>query len=308
MNLSTRLLSLFLTLAHCKNFTAASDRVHMSQSAFSQAISRLEKEVGVKLFERNTRRVTLTPEGEFLLPVAQRLVQDTENVMRDLKDFAEGKRGKVSIAALAAASAEWIPKILADYLKLYPDVKVRLYDRYSDELLDLIRTGVVDFGINREVGQEDEFEHRLLFDDVHYLICRSDHPLAKLRQVTLKQLAGFDYIHPLHGSSLWQRLDPHLSRITIRDTGHTFANMSTGAGLIANGIGITVVAGQSLFNFQPLGLSAIPVLEPGLKSAVYVVQRRGHALSVAASALLDLIVKNPPSYLFYKDFPRSQVM
>lgn len=269
----------------------------MSRSAFSQAISRLESDLGVKLFERSTRQVKLTPAGEFLLPVARRLVQDSRNVVEYLKDFAQGKRGKVSVAALAAAAAEWMPRLIAQFLQQYPQVKVRLYAPYSDDQFDLLRGGVVDFAVNREVGQEDEFDHRLLFNDVHYLVCRSDHPLARKKRIGIDALAGCDYIHPVHGSSLWQRMDPHLRRIAVRDTGHTFANMSTAAGLIANGLGVTVVAGQSLFNFQPMGLSAVLLVEPGLKSAVYMVKRRGIALSLAATNFLALVAANPPSYL-----------
>ena len=294
INLQPRLLHLFLTLAHCRNFTVASDRVHMSQSAFSQAISRLEDLVGVRLFERSTRNVTLTPEGEMLLPVAQRLMQDMADVLQMLREHARGQRGKLSIAALPGAAADWIPKILAKFRKSYPGIRVRLYDTVSDEVLDLIRAGVVDFGINRELGQEGEFDYERLFHDPHYLVCRPDHPLAKRKRIKLAQLAGYDFIHSAPSSSLAQRLYPHLNRIAIRETGHIFSNMSTGAGLVLHGMGITVVAGQSLFNFERLGLVAIPVTDAGLKSAVYLLKRRGHPLSFAANALRDAIKANLP--------------
>lgn len=293
MNLQPRQLHLFLTLANCRNFTVAADRVHMSQSAFSQAIARLEDLVGVRLFERSTRNVTLTPEGEMLLPVAQRLMQDMADVLQMLREHADGQRGKLSIAALPGACAEWIPRILANFKQLYPGIRVRLYDTVSDEVLDLIRAGVVDFGINRELGQEGEFDYELLFHDPHYLVCRPDHPLAQHKRIALAQLAGHDFIRSTPSSSIAQRLYPHLSRIAIRETGHIFANMSTGAGLVLHGMGVTVVAGQSLFNFERVGLLAIPVTDPGLESRVYLIKRKGHALSFAASALLEIIKHSP---------------
>lgn len=95
MNFSPRLLNAFLTLAHCRHFTLAATRVHMSQSAFSQAISRLEAQVGVRLFDRNTRSVTLTPEGDLLLPVAMRLMQGIGDIFQDLRDHADRKKGKL---------------------------------------------------------------------------------------------------------------------------------------------------------------------------------------------------------------------
>lgn len=147
----------------------------------------------------------------------------------------------------------------------------------------------MDFAINREIGHEREFDTRLLFNDPHYLVCLPNHPLAGSKSVALRQLAGHDYIHTVRSGSLWQRLNPFLSRVAIRDTGHEIAYMSTAAGMVANGMGVTVVAGQTLFNFERLGLSAIPISDKDLKSGVYVLQRHGHALSVAADALLNLI-------------------
>jgi LysR family transcriptional regulator, carnitine catabolism transcriptional activator len=290
MNLQPRLLELFLALAQTRNFTAAADRVHMSQSAFSQAISRLESQVGMRLFERSTRNVSLTPEGELLLPMAQHLVRGVSDILQTLRDHAEGRRGRVAIAALPGASAEWIPGILAGFRQAYPGIRVRLFDTYSDEVLELIRSGVVDFGINRQLGPEGEFEPQFLFDDPHYLVCRADHPLARRRQIRLAQLEGHEFIHPVAGSSIAQRLHPYMSRIAIQDTGQVYSNMSTAAGLVLNGMGVTVVAGQSLFNFERVGLRAIRVTDPGLNSAVYLVKRRGQVLSVAASALAQQIM------------------
>lgn len=294
INLQPKQLQLFLTLANCRNFTVASDRVHMSQSAFSQAISRLEELVGVRLFERSTRSVSLTPEGEMLLPVAQRLMQDMADVLQMLRETAEGQRGKVTLAALPGACAEWIPAILARFKECYPGIRVRLHDTVSDDVLDLIRAGVADFGINRELGQEGEFDYELLFHDPHYLVCRPDHPLAKHKRIKLAQLAGHEFIHSVPSSSIAQRLYPHLSRIAIRETGHVFSNMSTAAGLIRHGMGVTVVAGQSLFNFERVGLVAVPVIDKGIESAIYLIKRKGHSFSWAACALAEIIKANPP--------------
>lgn len=308
MNFSPRLLSAFLTLAHCRHFTLAATRVHMSQSAFSQAISRLEAQVGVRLFDRNTRSVSLTPEGEILLPVATRLMQEMGDVFQDLRDHADRKKGKVAIAALPGSSAQWLPRILADFQRHYPGIKVRLYDAHSDGILELLREGKVDFAINRETGHEREFDTRLLFNDKHYLVCRPDHPLAKNKSVALRQLAGYDYIHTVRSASLWQRLYPFLSRVAIRDTGHEIAYMSTAAGMIANGMGITVVAGQTLFNFKQIGLSAIPISDKDLSAGVYVLQRHGHAFSVAAHALLKLIETHETTPRLKKSAARARAL
>ena len=294
MNLPPRLLNAFLALADSRQFTLAAKRSHLSQSAFSQAIARLETQVGARLFDRNTRNVALTPEGELLLPAARKLVQDIESVLEDLRDHAERRKGKVAVAALPGASAEWLPKILARFRDRYPGIRVQLHDAFSDRVLELVRQGAVDFALNTQFGHDEEFETRLLYNDRFFLVCPPQHPLARAKSLPLRQLAGHDYIHTIRSGSVWQRLQPYLSRVPIRDTGLEVAYMSTAAGLVAHGLGVTVVTGQSLFNFRRLGLAAVPISDSGLRSGVYIVKRRGHSLSVAARALLDLMEADKP--------------
>lgn len=295
MNIAPRLLQSFLALAHCRNFTEAATRMHMSQSAFSQAIARLESQVGVKLFDRSTRSVSLTPEGHILVPMATRLERDIALMFQELHDHADRKKGKVAIAAPPGASADWLPRVMANFRHRYPGIQLQLHDTYSDRILELVRNGTVDFALNREIERPEEFDVCKLFDDPHYLVCPQDHPLAREKSIRVAQLAGENYIHLLRGSSLWQRLYPHLSRVAIRDTGFELNNMSTAAGLIANGMGVTIVAGQSLFNYQRLGLAAVLVSDTELRnSGLYLLKRRGQSLSVAAQGLREMIEADKP--------------
>ena len=114
INVPHRLLEAFLLLAHHKNFTVAAAEANLSQPAFSQAISRLEAQAGVRLFDRNTRYVSLTPEGKILLPVAQRLTQDIADVFQQLRDLASGITGTVTIATIPSSAARWLPRIIRE--------------------------------------------------------------------------------------------------------------------------------------------------------------------------------------------------
>ena len=119
-NFSGRLLGAFIALVDTGQFKIAAERCNVSQSAFSQMISRLEQQLGVKLFDRDSRRVSLTPEGRLLVPIARTLANDIQVMFDELRDHAEQRIGKVAIAALPSLSADWLPKILADFRRLPP--------------------------------------------------------------------------------------------------------------------------------------------------------------------------------------------
>src|SRR5438552_2564622 len=119
-NISTKLLHAFLALDECRHFTRAAERCHLSQSAFSVVIQKLETTVGAQLVERDTRNVTLTAEGEIFVEVARSLVADIESAFSDMADYVARRKGRVSIAALPSLAANGLPAVIAQYKKQYP--------------------------------------------------------------------------------------------------------------------------------------------------------------------------------------------
>ncbi len=146
--------------------------------------------------------------------------------------------------------SRWPPRILADFRKRYPGIAMEFHDTVSDASLDLVRRGTVDFAINARVSSPCEFDTRLLFNEPFYLICSPSHPLAQRKRVALRALAGCDYIHTMRSGSVWHWLDPHIRDIELKDTGFELGHLSTLAGLIANGIGVSIVPGFTLFHFN----------------------------------------------------------
>src|SRR5687767_5768681 len=124
MNISTRDFEAFLALAQTQHFTRAAERCHLSQSAFSQKIGRIEASAGVRLFERSTRHVTLTPEGEVFAEEVRRLQADMRHVFAGLQDLAQRRVGRVAVAALPSVAAEWMPQVIARYRAANPRIKV----------------------------------------------------------------------------------------------------------------------------------------------------------------------------------------
>lgn len=289
LNLPSRALHAFLTLATCRNFTVAADRCHMSQSAFSQLIGRLEEEMGTRLFDRTSRSVSVTQEGQIFMPVARNMILELDSVMTDIRAHAEGRRGKVAIAALPSLSSDWIPKVLSRFRNKCPEVQIRLFDVPLERIQAMVREGLVDFGVNADARTDDEFESELIFEDGFYLVCRADHPLAQRESIVVADLAGHDYIHTMRSASMWQQIYPFLGNVGARDTGLEVSNLSTLAGLVANGMGVSIVAGSAIPSFKMIGMMAIPVVEKNLSYRVQMIRLRHRGLSPAALTMVELL-------------------
>jgi LysR family carnitine catabolism transcriptional activator len=268
-NFSGRLLAAFVTLVDCGQFKLAASRFHVSQSAFSQMISRLEADVGARLFNRDTRHVSLTPEGQTLLPIARAIAADVDAMYALMRDLVERRQGKVALAALPSLSSDWLPAIIAEYRRRYPGITVQFFDTVPEQNVELVRRGAVDFALNARVGNPDEFETAPLFDEPFFLVCAATHPLAGRKRVALAALTGCDYIHTSRTGSIFHWLAPFLRDLRIHDTGLEVGHLSTLAGLVAQGCGVSLVPAS--------GAAPVPAPGPGSGAG-----QRPHAQATAA--------------------------
>lgn len=120
MNLSSRQLRAFIALNEQRNFTRAAQTCHLSQPAFSALIRALEDGVGTRLFDRDTRSVQLTSEGELFVDPARRLLDDMQHMLSDLEDHVQKRKGRAALAALPSLAAGWLPGIFARFRSMHP--------------------------------------------------------------------------------------------------------------------------------------------------------------------------------------------
>jgi len=289
INLSTRDLDAFLALAQARHFTRAAERCHLSQSAFSQKIARLEQAAGVALFERSTRQVTLTPEGEVFAQEARRIRQDLQEAVAQLQDFAHRRIGQVAVAALPSVAAVWMPQVIARYRTACPLIRVQLFDTLAQGSIDLLRAGAVDLAVTAG-GDLREFDLVELKRERFFLVCPPGHALAARRSVTLAQLAGQDFVHLARNSSVRRCLEAAGAGSIGKPAGLEAEHLATVAALVAGGLGVSVVPELTLFHFRRAGLAAVPVRDAALVRPIFLARRKGKALSVAAQAMVDEIV------------------
>lgn len=290
MDVSTRDLRAFLALAEQKNFTRAAERCFLSQSAFSALIQALEEELGVRLFERSTRRVELTAEGQVFAASAKRLLTEFSAVHDELLDHAEKRRGRVAVAALPSLAGGWLPVVLKEFRTRYPGVTTELSDTLSEECLDLVRKGRVDFALCAAGTEMAGLVFEPLCTDEFYVVMHADHPLARKKSISAQDLQSQPFIHLANNSSVRQLLDAALLPRKIHGVIEV-AHLASVAALVANNIGISVIPFLALFQFSLPTIVVRPLREPKIVRTIYSVRHSDKPLSSAAEAFLDLLKK-----------------
>lgn len=296
MNLSMRELRAFLALVEEKNFTRAADRTNISQPAFSNIIRQLESSLGARLFERTTRNVTLTPEGRLFETSARQLIDDFDSMVGDFRDYARRRKGRVGIAALPSICAGWLPDILAEYRRMYSGVDLTLKDAHSHQCLNLLRSRQVDIVIGSKTDQDTDLSGEFFCSDKFHLICRKDHPLARLRAPTVNDLTKYAFVHLSHNTSVRHNLDVAF-RPAQMQTVLEVEHLATLARLVEAGLGISVVPTLTLFHFQSPRLVVKPLALRGVRRTLQLVRRKNDPLSAAADAMYRLISSKKPNVM-----------
>lgn len=296
MQISDRALEAFLVLAEVRKFTLAAERCHMTQSAFSQLIARLEVRVGVRLFARGTRSVSLTPEGERLALSARRITAELDGALADLRAIASLEQGQVSVAVLPSLASWWLPRVLQAFRQAHPHIRLHLSDASSARCHDLARQGLVDFAVSSQPGIPGELRSEPLFDETLYIAFPAGHPLAVRAQIGLADLRGVDFIHLQGTQKMLMRTTRGVlaARQVIedagaRDVGLEVEHLATQAGLVAAGLGACLTPACSLPLFGHAGIARVRLDPAEVVRPVYVSRRREAGLSVAASALLAAV-------------------
>lgn len=190
-----RQLRFFLAVAEELHFTRAAQRLHVSQPPLSQQIAKLEGELGVRLLRRTSRRVELTPEGQYFADMARGFLEQLDAAKDHLRRMAQGKAGQVRIGFVGVSMEGPLPDAIQEFRRDVPDVTVSLHQMGTDEQLDTLRAGRIDLACIRPFARVlDGLEHLTLLRQPSVLAVPRDHPLARRRAAPLSALAGIPLI------------------------------------------------------------------------------------------------------------------
>ncbi len=204
MNL--RQLHFFLEVARCGSFTAATERLHISQPALSIAIRKLEEELEIKLFNRRDRHITLTAEGEVLACHAREIQRKVAEARQELAALRGLLKGEVRIGLTPMLSSCFLPRIIAAFKQRHPALHISIAGDSAANLPRQIEQGEIDIGIIAGPVPEGFDSHHLLRDEVVACVPRS-HPFAQRSSVPIRELLGEALIHFKTGYHLREMID-----------------------------------------------------------------------------------------------------
>ena len=220
-----RQLAAYTAVARAASFTAAAADLHVSQSSLSRAVADLERQLGVRLLERDTRNVQLTAAGVEALRIAEQIVTAHRAGMKELRRFLLGESGTVAVATLPSVAAVLLPQVISDFRERRPQVTVRLLDGLERLVVDRVLSGDADMAITTIGHPPEQLEHRPLVRDRFVAVLPEGHPLADRDEIAWDDLArqpflavGRDSSVPLAGCPL----DEKISEMNLVEAGgHT---------------------------------------------------------------------------------------
>ncbi|MFK8331826.1 LysR family transcriptional regulator [Pseudomonas sp. BJa5] len=288
--MNVKQLRAFVAVAKFQSFAQAGEYLHLSQPALSLTIKGLEDNLGGALLSRTTRSVSLTPEGEVLLPLARQLLADWENTEELLRQRFTLQLGRVSIAAMPAFAGNLLPATLKVFRQRYPRVNVTVHDVINEQVLELVRHRRVELGIGFEPEASEPMLFKPLFLERFVAVVPADSPLARQAQVSWRELLAEDFIALQRPSAVRLLLEQHLAvehgKLAVAFESH---QLSTIGRMVANGLGVSAVPALCIRQMEELGARCVTLVEPRIERRIGVSLLADHKLSAAAQALLEVL-------------------
>ncbi|MBS7317234.1 MAG: LysR family transcriptional regulator [Bacteroidales bacterium] len=206
----------FVMVAQTGSFSQAAKELFISQSTLSQQIQQLENEVGVKLLERNTRKVTLSEYGQEFLPYAKNLIYDAEACLGSIMDVRNMATGKLVIGVTYTFSSVMVD-VLKEFIRDYPGIRLSIRTALMEELMDMLERNEIDLALSYDPGHKyDNIESTELFRSGICVIARDTHPLAQKVSISLEELSRLKLALPVSGMQARDKFDSVLAEKGIK--------------------------------------------------------------------------------------------
>jgi DNA-binding transcriptional LysR family regulator len=289
INITPQQLVAFLRVAETESFSEAAQRLSVSQPSLSRTIRMIEETLGSRLFDRDTRNVSLTPAGHELKPIAQRIVREFDSSFSELSRFVTGRRGRVGIAALPSMAAVLLPHAIVRFRETRPDVDFQIIDAHSGSVEDAVAEGLAEIGLTARPNPDRHLVYHPLLSDEFGLVCRKDDPLVAMETVRWSVFTDRRFVAMSSGSSVRAITDAAflqhgMAVAPLFECGY----LATARALVDAGLGITALPGLTVPLMAESGLVWRPLVGTYRRS-LGVVRRAGVSLSPATLEFIALL-------------------
>lgn len=284
-----RQLKYFVKSAEYLNFSVAAKHLYITQSTLSQQIKQLEFELGLELFLRNSRHISLTEAGEEFLPFARKTIQDAEDGVQRLHDLQHVKAGKLRVGVTYSLSTVLTEGVL-EFMKVFPEIKLEVCYKTVNELLVLLKERELDFVLSyKPLFDAPDVESKPLFENALALVVSKEHHLASRSKIGLHELADVPLVLPspdLQARMMLERLVAGKgvelkSRLELNETNILLQMVS--AGSYSTILSTSAVFGNSRFR-------AIPIDDPANVMEASLLRLKGSYEKAAAKEFVKILL------------------
>lgn len=272
-------------IAETGSFSRAAEHCHVAQPSLSQQISKLEDELGTKLFDRLGRSIRLTDTGRAFLPHARAVLHQTELARTEIDGRRTDARGTVTVGVIPTIAPYYMPRRIAAFTRRFPQSALRIVEETTPDLVESLRTLAVDVAILSLPLRHREFEITPLLTERLYAALPSDHPRAAASAVSLRDLRDEQFVllrdsHCFRGIALSAcqraRLDPRV----VFESGQ----FSSLLGMVAAGVGVTLVPEMAID--RGAGCRYVPISDAQASRTIAVASLKGRSFSHVQQAFL----------------------
>lgn len=286
--LTVQQLRCFVAVADERQFTRAAEHLNLAQPSLSSQINRLELALGVTLFHRTVRPVTLTDAGEELLPLARRVLASVNDVMRGVAEVESLRRGQVTVGATPSLGANLLPRVLTLFHQHYPDISLAVVERHSVDLVEQLELGALDVALAILPLPHPTLEVTVLATEELVVMVAADHPLAQHDSVRISDLRDVSMIMFREGYDLRAATINAFARAGFAPTiGLDGAEIGSVHAYVAAGLGAAIV--PSIVVADTPGVKALHLISPKLERTIGLVRPSHHAPTRATAALIEEI-------------------
>lgn len=286
---SIRQIEGFLLASEHLSFSRASEKMHITQSAFSQLIRELESQLDVQLFIRTTRRVHLTAAAEAMQLKMKRGMDAIDDACDEAQAIARVDRGHIRLGSLSSLAIGIVTRTLAHVRKQFPGITVSLREDANDRLVDLTAAGDTDLSVCTQITSAPGLSFDRMFDDELVMVMRPENPLGKFRLISWDQLRDESLVLTARGTSTRESVAAALSRHGIyKPAEYEVASMPTSIALVRAGFGSTFISRVALLDTDKKGLKTVRMQHPALRR-MGIYRRSDRSPSPAVTKFIELL-------------------
>lgn len=290
--LDLQTLRVILAVAEGGSISAGSDRLGMAVAAASARISLLESSLGIRVFERSSRGVSLTPAGRMLVRRGGELLTDADRLATDLRDWSRGLAGHVRMLANASALLQGLPAQLEAFMRSHPRILVEVEERVSPQIVGELLEGRADVGVVDMPMPAQGLAFVPFFRDTLSLVVPRDHMLAGHRgDLRLADLLDENFIVLAGANALWTRLFNAAAAVgRVPKVRLQMRSFDAACRMVAAGLGVAVLPGAAIEpQLAHLPIAAVGIAEAWAQRTHHLVLRTGPEAPAAAETLVDAL-------------------